>query len=117
MEGLFLLVGLALLAIPALAIGAWVRTGNLRRLLDDRHLEYERTISDLRGEIATLRRSITSDRQADRQGRCGGRYQGRGDRTRASCRAGESGGIQSPARSNVLRVEAYPAGPRSDACT
>jgi len=60
MEGLFLLVGLALLAIPALAIGAWVRTGNLRRLLDDRHLEYERTISDLRGEIATLRRSLTS---------------------------------------------------------
>lgn len=60
MDGFFLLVGLALLAIPVLAIGAWVRTGNLRRLLDERHLEYERTESDLRGEIAALRRSLTS---------------------------------------------------------
>ncbi len=60
MDGFFLLVGLVLLAIPVLAIGAWVRTGNIRRLLDDRQLEYERTVSDLRGEIAALRRSLTS---------------------------------------------------------
>ena len=28
---------------------------NLRRLLDERQLEYERTLSDLRGEIAAVR--------------------------------------------------------------
>jgi hypothetical protein len=58
MEGIFVLVGLAVLAIPILAISAWVRTGNLRKLLEDRQLEYERTLADLKGEVAALRRSV-----------------------------------------------------------
>jgi hypothetical protein len=58
MEGFFLLVGLGVLALPVLAIEAWVRTGTLRRLLDDRYQEYERTVSDLKDEIAKLRRSL-----------------------------------------------------------
>lgn len=58
MEGIFVLVGLAVLAIPILAISAWVRTGILRKLLEDRQLEYERTLADLKGEVTILRRSL-----------------------------------------------------------
>jgi hypothetical protein len=46
------------LAMPVLAIAAWIRTGRLRQLLDDRYREYEYTLSDLKGEIANLRRSL-----------------------------------------------------------
>ena len=60
MEGFFLLVGLALLAFPVLAIAAWIRAGNLRQRLDDRDREIQRTVSDLRGEIATLRRTLAN---------------------------------------------------------
>src|SRR5437868_6807338 len=58
MEGFFLLVGLGLLAMPVLAISAWIRTGRLRQVLDDRYREYEYTVSDLKGEIGNLRRSL-----------------------------------------------------------
>lgn len=58
MDGFFLLVGLGLLSLPVLAIAALVRTGSLRRLLDDRYRDYEYTLSGLKGEIATLRRSL-----------------------------------------------------------
>ena len=58
MEGIFLLVGLGVLAIPAIAIGAWIRAGNLRQLVEDQSRENQRDVSDLKREIATLRRSL-----------------------------------------------------------
>jgi hypothetical protein len=58
MEGFFLLLGLAALTIPIFAIVAWVRAGNRRKLLEDRQLQSERTVADLRSEVSALRRSV-----------------------------------------------------------
>ncbi len=60
MDGFFLLVGLALSAFPVLAIAAWIRAGNLRQRLDDRDREVQRSVSDLRAEISTLRRALAN---------------------------------------------------------
>lgn len=70
MEGFFLLVGLAVLAFPVLAIAAWVRGGNLRQRLDDRDREIQRTVSGLEAEIATLRRAVgtITEKLASRDG-------------------------------------------------
>ncbi len=58
MEGIFLLVGLAVLAIPVVAIAAWIRASNTRELVENQSLENQRAVSDLKREIATLRRSL-----------------------------------------------------------
>jgi len=55
MESPFLLVAGVLLILPIIAITALVRTHLLRSLFDQRNLEYQDTVSDLRREIASLR--------------------------------------------------------------
>ena len=59
MESLFLLVGGMLLVLPIIAITALVRTFSLRGLFNERDLEYQGTVSDLRREIASLRHLLT----------------------------------------------------------
>ncbi|MBB5058757.1 hypothetical protein HDF16_003471 [Granulicella aggregans] len=46
------------MAIPAVAIGAWIKAGNLRQLVEEQSNENQRNVSDLKREIATLRRSL-----------------------------------------------------------
>jgi hypothetical protein len=58
MESLIVLVGGALFTIPVIAIIALVRTSALRSVLNDRYREYVDTVSDLRREISSLRRSL-----------------------------------------------------------
>ena len=58
MEIIVVLIGGFLLGIPVIAIIALVRSGNTRRLLDEASLELRDKISDLKGEIAGLRREL-----------------------------------------------------------
>ncbi|MGD0787750.1 MAG: DUF2339 domain-containing protein [Terracidiphilus sp.] len=58
MEIIIVLIVGFLLGIPVIAIVALVRSGNTRRLLDEASLEFRDKISDLRGEIAGLRRQL-----------------------------------------------------------
>ena len=58
MEGLFLLLGLGLLSVPVMAIAALVRSGSVRRDLEDRYGEQQSAIGDLRGDVANLKRAL-----------------------------------------------------------
>jgi hypothetical protein len=58
MEFLGLLAVGVLIGIPVMAIIALVRTGTMRRLLDESAWEYRDKISDLRREIADLRHEL-----------------------------------------------------------
>jgi len=59
MEIMVVLIGGFLLGIPVIAVIALVRSGNTRKLLDKATWEYRDKISDLRGEIAGLRRELS----------------------------------------------------------
>src|ERR1035438_3378850 len=58
MEGSILLLGLGLLCVPVLAIAAFVRSGAVRRDLEDRYQQQQSALSDLIGDVANLRRAL-----------------------------------------------------------
>lgn len=58
MEGFFVVIGLALLTLPVLAVVALLRTLSLRRDLDTQREEQAIAARDLRIEVATLKRSL-----------------------------------------------------------
>ncbi|MGO9340687.1 MAG: DUF2339 domain-containing protein [Terracidiphilus sp.] len=58
MEMIVVLIGGFLLGIPIIAVIALVRSGNTRKLLDEISWDYRDKLSDLRGEIANLRREL-----------------------------------------------------------
>jgi hypothetical protein len=58
MESLFLLAGLFLFGVPVMAIIALIRTGGLRRQLDEQSAEHQRSISALSREIDGLRHTL-----------------------------------------------------------
>ncbi|HEV8492589.1 MAG TPA: DUF2339 domain-containing protein, partial [Candidatus Angelobacter sp.] len=58
MDGLFVLVGLGLLSLPLLAIAAFVRSGSIRRELEEQSAEYRSILSLMESEIATLKKAL-----------------------------------------------------------
>ena len=78
---------LVLLVIPVIAIVALVRSGRTRKLLDGAIREYRDKISELKGEIAGLRRELNE----------------------VSQRAGQPGAVSSPAPiAEAKQVKAAP---------
>jgi hypothetical protein len=68
MEIIVTLVAGLLVAIPIAAFVALIRTGTLRRLLEEHSLEFRDRLTDLTGEIARLKRELAElSRRIDRQ--------------------------------------------------
>src|ERR1035437_2458059 len=63
MEGLILLLAGLVLAIPVMAIGALVRSGKIRQLLEESNTEHRREIDVLRAEVASFRRELSQLRE------------------------------------------------------
>jgi hypothetical protein len=59
MESLALLALLFVVGIPTISLVALVRTGRLRKLLDEQYSEHLRDVSDLKQEIAALHSGLT----------------------------------------------------------
>ena len=58
MDSLILLALVVVVGTPTISLMAFVRTGRLRKLLDQQYLEHRREVSNLKQEIAALHSAL-----------------------------------------------------------